>query len=148
METQAIYDVKYFFNKFSAIPEERWTTYSQFRNGKSCAFGHCSGGELGAGHTSIEGRALAQLFVDGGITCFFPDGSLDYAVAPINNGDDKRYQQSTPKQRIIAALRDIAKKQGVTLEEPKTVNPEIKERVVYVTVDSAVRTLQKELRDN
>ncbi len=122
------YTVDYFIEKFSAIPETKWCINRRENDlGQRCAHGHCYSGSVGE-NGSVE-KALSKLSKE-----------LGYKVglAPINNGDDERYQQPTPKQRIMAALYDIKK-----MQEP------IKERIVYVTVDEKVREIQNaELIEN
>jgi hypothetical protein len=95
------YDVDYFIAKFEAIPEERWCegTYDDL-TGRHCALGHC-GIRFEAGKSSNpEGDALVKLTATEAVN--------------INDGHDGRYEQPTPKQRIIAALLDIKSKQEAT----------------------------------
>ena len=92
-----MHTVDHFIKKFEAIPEYMWTT---------CALGHEGGPRCALGHT-LDGmnnteETSSLVGVIGGV------------VVRINNGDDKRYQQSTPKQRVLAALHDIK-----ALEVPK-----------------------------
>lgn len=83
------YDVDYFIQKFEAIPEENWCVGEYHGdNDTHCALGHCD--------DDIDRQPLRQLFANG--------------CAKINDGHNLRYQQSTPKQRILAALRDIKAK--------------------------------------
>ena len=84
------YDAAYFIAKFEGIPEERWCT-NVFRShgGRRCALGHCQESRTGRTDESI---ALANLLTD---------------TAEINDGKDPRYQQPTPKQRVLAALKDL-----------------------------------------
>lgn len=127
MET-TIYNVDYFIAKFSAIPEEKWFIGDYHSNdGKSCALGHCNHHHE---RPNIEGVKLHELFKE--LYGFIQ-------VADVNDGKREEYKQPTPKQRILAALYDIKAKQ-----QPE-VKPEPKEKVIYktVTVDSAVRSLQK-----
>lgn len=112
-------DAQYFINKFEAIPEEKWTVDTHIDNqGRRCAWGHLLpvdmteatwGGRIG-GWSTPEGKVLANII--GGDK-----------LAGINNGTDKRYQQETPKQRVLAALRDIqlAEQQDKAVEEVKEV---------------------------
>jgi hypothetical protein len=138
------YNVDYFIKKFEAIPEEKWAT-QDFSNGdRHCANGHCGVYWHGASiNQTPESRSLQkvlspltvtnglELVKDGRYEIFGPEYSLKAAI--INNGDANEYQRPTPKQRILAALYDIKKAQ----------QPEVKERIVYVTVDAPVRDLQK-----
>lgn len=89
------YDRDYFIAKFEAIPEELWSVKSYGTGGKHCAHGHC-------GQYSEESVALAMLWE----TDEFESIPETISVA-INDGEDRRYQQPTPKQRILAALRDL-----------------------------------------
>lgn len=101
------YDIDYFIKKFEAIPEEKWITDLQLdQDGNSCALGWCMTEEdrvhslqnwsyvaHWSGHETEEGKVLWE-------------NILPRAVTLINNGQDTRYQQATPKQRILAALQD------------------------------------------
>jgi len=146
---KTIYDVDYFIKKFEAIPERRWTTkvFSKVDSfiglfEKNCAQGFCmpkkerKNSRINLGRYSFslrqdnfpEWHALVFLFDENA------HKSKYIKVGVINNGEDHRYQQPTPKQRILAALYDIKKAQ----------QSEVKERIVYVTVDEKVRDLQNE----
>ena len=96
--TKPTYNADYFIAKFEAIPEEKWTTLTYHEGDKSCALGHC--GRTIGGCTQ-ESRALGDLFEKHGL--WVPD---------VNDGCDSRYPQPTPKQRILAALRDIKAKES------------------------------------
>lgn len=117
-------DTQYFIDKFEAIPEDRWTTFTQIDSQeRRCALGHLlpssynyetwSKGWGCCGSETEEGKALCLLFspirFSGACT-----------VANINNGEDDKYQQDTPKQRVLAALRDIQKRE----EEEKAGQPD------------------------
>ena len=118
------YDVDYFINKFSAIPEEKWViNNAHSKDGKKhCAYGHCGAN----GAAELEGQALAAIAEKN-----------DIQIADINDGDDPKYQQKTPKQRILAALYDIKKLQPT--EE------KVKEIIRYVAIDADIRKETKEL---
>lgn len=123
------YNADYFINKFEPIPESKWCIYAMINDkGQKCARGHCNAGirmDIKI-YPSIEDNALCELFE-----------KLGHQVWDVNNGYHGPYQQLTPKQRILAALRDIK-----ALDEKN--NP-IKDRIVYVTVDEKVRELQKSI---
>lgn len=86
---------EYFIQKFEAIPEERWITRRFVdAEGRCCAYGHC--GINTVIRQTAEAKSLSDLFSRSGIP-----------VLVVNDGRDFRYQQSTPKQRILAALRDL-----------------------------------------
>ncbi len=90
----AVYDKAHFIAKFEAIHEDFWCA-GRFEDddGAKCARGHC-GATVFRMHTP-ENDALYDLF----------PGILSPQF--INDGLDKRYQQPTPKQRVLAALRDL-----------------------------------------
>jgi len=90
------YDVNYFIKKFEAIPEDKWGVGDYERNGKCCAYGHCGMHKS----NSQEGDALEMLF-----------RKTDINVIGVNDGEDGRYKENHPKQRILAALYDIKKLQ-------------------------------------
>lgn len=93
------YDKAYFIAKFEAIPDGKWCTRTQVDDdGRCCALGHCSR-SLGA--MSKEGHALAMLFEP------TRDEGGKLVVARINDGEAPRYQQTTPRARVLAALRDL-----------------------------------------
>lgn len=130
------FTVDYFIKKFEAIPEELWCVGEQYnRNTKQrcalglCNFEHDGTRKLGAFDVNSESDRLSYIlppveviknisgnsgYESGGIA----DREFGNNVAAINNGESKRYQQPTPKQRILAALYDIKK-----LSEPVTELP-------------------------
>lgn len=107
------YDADYFIAKFEAIPDRQWTR-SQYADGWGgfCALGHCGerveistdGYMRRRNIQTEEGEALRKLFSD----------SLGLYSSPdrVNDGISDEYQQETPKQRILAALRDIKEAQS------------------------------------
>lgn len=99
------YNVDYFIAKFSAIPEERWITGVMTDKNKYCALGHCGAGNPLAGNADFnhteESKALNKLF----------KANFNEPAWKINDSKDYGYPQSTPKQRILAALQDIKKAQ-------------------------------------
>jgi len=110
------YDVNYFIEKFSKIPESCWHVggYSDGR-GASCALGHCG---LDYSHENKrlfgcpygeEQAALYKVFGESFDAHMKNENTA--IVARINDGYNDEYQQPTPKQRILAALYDIKKLQ-------------------------------------
>ena len=84
--TNPTYDVYYFIRFFAAIPEERWCVgYLDDGDGRHCAIGHCP---------NESTRFLWEEY--------------KLCLAAVNDGEHPRYQQSTPKRRVLAALRDVA----------------------------------------
>jgi len=117
------YNVDYFIKKFEAIAEWRWTegVFTKMILGfipTHCAYGHC--GHNGSISDNPEVIGLLKL-----------DRQLDTTIrlTSVNDGHDYRYQQATPKQRVLAALYDLKKQQ--------------EKKIVYVSVDKEVRELQK-----
>lgn len=88
------YTVKHFIEFFSAIPDEKWTVGSGLGDGCGCALDH-------AYSTTEQGQALVRLFENKGLL-----------VSQVNDHGDGgghgefqfRFQQATPKARILAAL--------------------------------------------
>lgn len=94
------YDVDYFINKFEAIPEDKWCTGNYIdKAGNHCALGHC-GERAVLGGLTEEAKALSGLFTQ-----------IDDEPAGVNDGHSDAYNQPTPKQRILSALRDIKAKE-------------------------------------
>jgi hypothetical protein len=91
------FTVDYFIAKFEAIPEEEWCVEHYSYSGAHCAMGHCGARE--GEKFPDEAMALSTIFMNAGMS-----------VANINDigfSRDARYTEITPKQRILAALRDI-----------------------------------------
>jgi hypothetical protein len=100
------YDVDYFLKKFEAIPEARWTVdvYEKPDTGQFCALGHC-----GINYNGVSNTPEAQAFRD--LVEAYSQRHLPRdrcaRIASVNDGEDDRYDQPTPRQRILALLRDI-----------------------------------------
>lgn len=93
------YTAAYFIKKFKAIPESKWWTgwfHNETRT-KFCAIGHCYNKKRQA---TPESEALWELFKD-----------FRLHVGAVNDGEDGRYDQPTPKLRILSALRYIQRQQ-------------------------------------
>ena len=97
------YNVSYFIEKFSAIPSEMWLINDYERNGSKCAFGHCGMRDNNSLQSIPEATAFAKI--------------LPKAIV-INDRESSEYQQPTPKQRILAALYDIKRKQQPEFNHP------------------------------
>lgn len=124
-----IYNVDYFIKKFEAIPENQWITGGLGYKGRHCALGHC--GVTNLSHHNKESSALGQLL---GLSCPGEVWKINDLAAWSDPVCDPYRHLPTPKQRILAALLDVKAKQ----------QSEVKERIVYVTVDASVRELQKQ----
>jgi hypothetical protein len=90
------YDVDYFIAKFSAIPDAAWLTGEYEYKGKCCALGHCGISYKPGATQSEEADALIDLFT-----------LIGQDPTQVNDGEASEYPQLTPKERILAALRDI-----------------------------------------
>lgn len=117
------YNLDYFIKKFEAIPERLWITgvYGSDYQEEHCAYGHCG---VRALRDTLEGDALRML--TGGLTVSVNDGASD------------KYPQCTPKERILAYLRDLRDRKSAqeVKIEPKL---QVKEIIKYVAVDTKVR---------
>jgi hypothetical protein len=97
--TATEYTVDYFIAKFKAIPEEKWCVEAyKDDSGRCCALGHCMAEDTPEVEASFE--SIYGLFT-----------RIFAGPTTVNDGRDPRYPQPTPKQRILAALRDIKAKQ-------------------------------------
>ncbi len=96
------YNINYFIRKFSAIPENKWTTFEYGENDIHCVFGHCG---MRKKDISIEGNAEAEAFVE------LFDAKV--RIVQINDGYNCHYQQLTSKARILAALYDLKAEEAI-----------------------------------
>jgi hypothetical protein len=97
-----MYTAQYFLTKLEPIPEEDWCVDHYKYHGACCAMGHCGARE--GERLPDEARALQKIFLD-----------ANMCVGNINDTGFSRefhYEEPTPKQRILAALRDIQAKGG------------------------------------
>ena len=125
------YTVDYFIKKFEAIPGRKFITGEISNNlpGESesrCAMGWCMDENL---KNTSESDAFVQLFHSNGIAGY-----------RVNNGEYQDYQQSTPKQRILAALYDIKAiiEEGEDKEKRMKEGKEILERMVEEEVEEII----------
>lgn len=88
------FSVDYFIAKFEAIPEEEWCVGHYNLGIQHCALGHCGASVKPTAAWPDEAHMLENLVTE-------------YSVASINDGEEDDYKQPTPRQRILAALRDI-----------------------------------------
>lgn len=109
-----MYTVDYFINKFTSTRDDMWCVGALYdQQGRNCANGWCgfrhsvnTDGTLFDNITN-EVMALWNLFIPMKDDDKWNQYIASTLVADINNGKDKRYQQDTPKKRILAALYDI-----------------------------------------
>lgn len=95
--------LKDFYNFYKGIPEEKWCT-GKFENekGQCCALGHIGQND------EKDSKEFSNLL------CL--TGRNENFIS-INDGDNKKYPQSTPKQRVLAFLIDkIQEKEDSTFK--------------------------------
>lgn len=96
MKQHPKFNKQYFIAKFEAIPENDWCTGNiENVDGQRCAIGHCVQSD-GDSLNEEEIDALKWLFISNG-----------HKIDLVNDRIDQDYKQATPKQRVLAALRDI-----------------------------------------
>lgn len=109
------YDAAYFIAKFEAIPEELWFSQGHYRSDENeqccCALGHCGMTDASSDRLDSHPEAMALTRISERIHAerFSP------SVVAINDGTPsglRKYPQPTPKQRVLAWLRD-AKEAGL-----------------------------------
>lgn len=123
------FTVDYFIKKFEAIPEDKWLDDGDYSNAygtKFCAFGHC--GRL-TDQWNDEAAALQKIIKSAGLH-----------VISLNDKGGGKYNQPTPKKRILAALYDIKKihKEQVGKKKPREV-------IRYVSVPESITKQSKDL---
>lgn len=84
------YTKEYFIAKFEKTFDDDWCVGEYEQAGRHCALGHCGSSVFKAASEAIE-----------------LDRLLEWGAITINDGADSRYQQETPRARILAALRDL-----------------------------------------
>lgn len=117
------YTVDYFIEKFEAIPEEKWTTGELVREGGCmCVLGHCGLSDPVKDYVNPTAEALALgniLLQHDRIKARtredISEGPAIEACWQLNDSghDIYGFTEPTPKQRILAALRDIKAKGSV-----------------------------------
>lgn len=107
------YDVDYFIQKFSAIPEELWCTQTYESQGQFCAYGHCGYRPYsGESERAIpECNALGNVFGDLLLPIRINDGEK---ASRSRDGKDYSVLGTTPKERIINALLKIKNNEPLT----------------------------------
>lgn len=97
-----MYTLDYFIEKFEAIPEDEWCTQLYVNeNNQCCALGHC-GVTFEKG--SVEGITLNTLSIK---ALNSPNTGNYMSIINVNDGEHPKYQQDTPKQRVLAFLKDL-----------------------------------------
>lgn len=84
------YDLDYFITKFSAIPEDKWTTGKYTDGDCYCAYGHC--GLSDDANRNSESDALF---------------SISMVIPDVNDGLGYTAFGTTPKQRVVNYLKSL-----------------------------------------
>lgn len=99
------YDLPFFRRLFEATTDDQWCCFVRTDpEGRHCALGFCDPLDEADGSKPGDGngpRAEALLNL-------FEANPWDCIAVRINNGDDPRYTQPTPRARMLAALEDLA----------------------------------------
>lgn len=91
---------KWYITKIEVIPEDQWTTYRfQSDDGKCCVLGH-----LGARFAAIDTQEAEVLHAKFKM--------YDMGISSINDGCNEFFRQETPKQRVLAALQYLLRKEN------------------------------------
>lgn len=88
------YTIDYFIEKFEAIPEDNWITGKYYDPEVGC----CA-----LGWASYDGITVTDEVIF--FSKLFQKNNL--VASQVNDNLCSKYRQPTPKQRILAALRDI-----------------------------------------
>lgn len=95
-----MYTVDYFIDKFEKIPEDRWCVGTFLDDDGRC----CVNGHLGTRYNPDNDiEVLKEMAAFSRLFRLFGIGTAVW----VNDRKSVQYPQSTPKQRILAALRDI-----------------------------------------
>ncbi len=94
------FTVDYFIKKFSAIPAKKWCVHDYTdERGRHCVLGHCGERWKGGSLSTSQSQDLKEIFRAAGLNAI-----------KTNDGDMVSFPQSTPKARILAALKWIKKR--------------------------------------
>lgn len=110
-------DIDFFIKFYEEIPEEKWCV-GQFENnnGQSCAIGLLGVRQQGGLFNYIKTELFESFCkVVPSEQNIFMNGLYPNCVSSVNNGLISRYQQKTPKERVLAYLNDIKNKQHETI---------------------------------
>jgi len=103
METN--YTVDYFIDIFENLKDG---DVGRFMLSNKCAYHHCGDG---INYEGVKQNKFTELFKKNLKPSEYKKDPIWLAIE-INDGGDKRYNQSCPRQRIIAALYDIKAKEN------------------------------------
>lgn len=109
MKEQKLYSIDEIIDYISKTNETEWCVDKVRTGNKNCFFWHL--------HKMCKDDKEATFNWD----MFEEIWATTYMIYPVNDGENQKYQQSTPKQRILAYLKDL--KNG----SAKTINQLMKE---------------------
>jgi len=99
MENKPKMDVNYFLEKLNKIPTNQWGSGNLNNH---CVLWHC--GMRDYAHPTEESKALTKVL--------FGEEWCDFKVWGLNDLTGKKFQSyNSPKERIIAALEEVKRKQ-------------------------------------
>lgn len=85
-------------------PARTWNSGSRVdTHGTRCVLGHLD--KMTGEHVGPSSPILTPF--ERLVTPVTPYGTPDWALAEVNNGTDSRYQQKTPRARVLAAIDDL-----------------------------------------
>jgi hypothetical protein len=92
-------DLNPFIQYLHATSEGEWAVdVVRTKDGKNCLFGHLINWYYGKGYEGSISRVW-DLFEEMWMST--------YVIYPINDGENPKYQQPTPKQRVIAYMTNL-----------------------------------------
>ena len=109
------FEIQSLINYLENTQEESWRTDTvRSKDGKtSCVMGHIF--NFGGGDGNID-----EYGTNGGTRAwdFFEEAwATTYMIYPVNDGESKKYTQNTPKQRVLAYLKNLRDKKEKTTQD-------------------------------
>lgn len=96
MKTRKMKTIQEIIDYMESTSEESWgVDVVRTSDGKNCFFGHL----FNMGSDESESNFIWSAFEEGWATT--------YMIYQVNDGADPRYQQVTPKQRVVQYLKDL-----------------------------------------
>lgn len=105
------FDIEWIIERLDAIPDLLWRT-DTVRNAEedgtvtNCVMGHLH--DLGGGDEMVEVGPYRPVQAGGLLWGWFEESwATTYRIYPVNDGTDPDYPQATPRERVVAFLRDL-----------------------------------------
>ena len=108
---QPPFDIDWIIDRLDAIPDSRWRVGTVRGAGPdgtttNCVMGHLF--DLGGGDELVQLPGFRPSTGGGLLWSWFEEcWATTYRIYPVNDGEDPRYRQSTPRERVVAFLRDL-----------------------------------------